>query len=348
MTIVANPWVTAMQGYVPGEQLNDPDVIKLNTNESPYPAAPQVAQAIADETARDIFNKYPDPTCAPLRRSIATRLGLTPDEIIVGNGSDEILRMLIHAFTRPEDSIAICNPTYTLYAVLAAMFGVNVNSYPAAAPDYALPEEFLEASAKIAFLPNPNPPIGTCYEAPDLEFMAAADPDRLVVIDEAYVDFAPNSALDVYRKFENVVITRTFSKSYSLAGLRAGFLICRPQLAQALNKIKDSYNVNRLTQVAALAAWEAVGHHEKCNTQIKTDRQWLVEALKQRGFTVPTSQGNFVFARRSGAAKLYQALKERKILVRYFDSPGLNDGLRITIGTRGQLEKLIAALDDLT
>lgn len=348
MRIVVNPWVAQMKGYVPGEQLNDPEVIKLNTNESPYPPAPQVAEAVIAETERGGFNKYPDPVCTELRAAVAGRLGVSPEEIVCGNGSDESLRMLVHAFTKPGDVMATCNPTYTLYSVLAEMFGVTVENHPSPAPDYSLPDSLIEAQAKILFLPNPNPPIGTFYSAPDLEVLAVAEPDRLVVIDEAYVDFAPVSAVEIYKKYENVVITRTFSKSYSLAGLRAGFVVCRPELAETLNKIRDSYNMNRLTQAAALAAWNATEYYADRNNQIKTDRAWLAEELKDRGFTIPASEGNFLFARRAGAAKLYQALKERKILVRYFDLPGLNDGLRITVGTREQLEKLLAALDELS
>lgn len=347
MTISVNPWIADMTGYVPGEQLNDPEVIKLNTNELPYPPAPEVSQAVIAETELGMFNKYPDPTCQPLRQAIAQRLGVSAEEIIIGNGSDEILRMIIHAFAKPGDSIAMCSPTYTLYRVLAAMFNVSVENHAADAPAFSLPESFIEAAAKILFLPNPNPPIGTFYSAADLECLAAADPDRLVVIDEAYVDFGPASALEIYRRYDNVVITRTFSKSYSLAGLRAGFLICRPRLAEVLNRIRDSYNVNRLTQAAALAAWNAQPYYDDIVGKIKTDRAWLSDELRTRGFNVHPSEGNFVFSRRAGVAKLYQALKERKVLVRYFDTPGLNDGIRITIGTREELERLLQLIDEI-
>jgi len=349
MTISVNPWVKAMHAYVTGEQPKESDVVKLNTNEAPYPAAPEVHKAVLQENERGLFNKYPDPTCSELREAIASRLGVTPDEIIVGNGSDETLRLLVHAFTRPgtEDKIAMTSPTYSLYSTLADMFGVKVESHVSGAPDYSLPESFIEAPVKMLFLPNPNPPIGTFYRAADLECLAAADPDRLVVIDEAYVDFAPDNAMSVYRKYENVVISRTFSKSYSLAGLRAGFAVIHPELAEALNKIKDSYNVNRLTQVAALAAWKAEGYYSDMVKRIKEDRTYLVAALKERGFNIPESHGNFVFARKPSAKKLYQALKERKVLVRFFDVPGLDDGLRITIGTHPELDKLLTVLDEL-
>jgi len=349
MSIAINPWVSNMHGYVPGEQPKATDVIKLNTNEAPYPAAPEVNEAILQESGRGNFNKYPNPTCEPLRISIAQRLGVTPEEIVVGNGSDEILRMLVHAFTRPgeNDTIAVASPTYSLYDTLAAMFGAKVETHLSKAPDYLLPESLIEASARIVMLPNPNPPIGTWYGNPDLECLAAADPDRLVIIDEAYVDFAEGDALPVYRKYENVVISRTFSKSYSLAGLRAGFCVARPRLTEALNKIKDSYNVNRLTQAAALAAWNAKSYYSDMVGRIKEDRVFLAEELKKRGFTVPPSQGNFVFAKRTGAKKLYEELKARNILVRYFDTPGLSDGLRITVGTRDELMKLLDGLDAL-
>lgn len=350
MTIAVNPYVEAMQGYVPGEQPTDPVIVKLNTNESPYPVAPEVTQAILTETEKGLFNKYPDPFCSELRGGIATRLGVTPDEVVCGNGSDEILRLLVHAFTRLDggDTIGICDPTYSLYLTLADMFGVKVDRYLSEAPEYSLPEGFVEANAKILFLANPNPPVGTLYDNVDLECVAAADPDRLVVIDEAYTDFAPQDAISVYKKFDNVVITRTFSKSYSLAGLRAGFLVARPALTKILCKIKDSYNINRLTQVAALAAWNARGYYGNVVRQICEDRAFLATELEARGFIVPESHGNFVFARKRNAKQLYLALKERKVLVRYFDVPGLNDGLRITIGTKTELQKLLTVLDEIS
>ncbi len=350
MTIAVNPKIDSMHGYVPGEQLNDASVVKLNTNEAPYPAAPAVAQAIKTETDLALFNKYPDPTCFELRSAIAARFDITSEEVVVGNGSDEILRLVVHAFTRPGagDKIATSNPTYTLYSVLAEMFGVEVESYASEMPHYSLSEMLIEAPAKIIFLPNPNPPIGTFYTTADLECLAAADPDRLVVIDEAYVDFAPNDAVSVYKNYDNVVITRTFSKSYALAGLRAGFIICRPELAAVLNKIKDSYNVNRLTQVAALAAWNAREYYKDMVKQILVDRAFLAGALKERGFVVPDSHGNFVFARKAGVKKLYDELKHKKILVRHFDLPALKDGIRITVGTRSQLDQLLAAIDGIT
>lgn len=348
MSIVVNPLVESMQGYVPGEQLNDPGIIKLNTNEAAYPAAPAVYEAIAAETARQTLSKYPDPSCSTLRTAIADRYGISPDEVVCGNGSDEILRLIMQAFTRPGagDKIAVGNPTYTLYAVLASMFGLAVETFPAEAPLYSLPEALIETPAKIVFLPNPNPPIGTFYPRADLECLAAADPNRLIVIDEAYVDFAPNDALEVYRKYENIVLTRTFSKSYAMAGLRAGFAICRPELAVSLNKIKDSYNVNAVTQAAALAAWMARDYYKENIARVLEDRIFLVRELKTRGFLVAESHGNFVFARKAGAKKMYEVLKQRKVLVRYFDLPGLKDGLRISIGTHAQLEQLLKNIDE--
>lgn len=346
MTVI-NPFVESLKAYVPGEQPKDNDVIKLNTNESPYMPAPAVLKAVREEAGLALFNKYPDPTCANLRMAVAEKLGVTPEEIVCGNGSDETLRMLFHAFTTPSDTLAVCSPTYVLYETLAQMHGVKVENHPVAAPDYSLPESFIEASARILCLPNPNPPLGTFYELSDLECLAAADPERLVVIDEAYVDFAPNDAMSVYRKYDNVVISRTFSKSYSLAGVRIGFAILKPKLAQALGKIKDSYNVNRLTQAAALAAWNSADYYGKMVGTIKQDREYLKSELTARGFQVPESHGNFVFARRANAKKLYQELKDRKILVRYFDTPELNDGLRITVGTRDELNSLLSALDEI-
>ena len=350
MTVVTNPAVDAMQAYVPGEQPSDPSVVKLNTNECPYPVPEAVIEAVTAEAQRSLFQKYPDPSCSALRTAIAKRLELTPDNIIMGNGSDEILRMLFHTFIRPGagDRIAMLNPTYVLYQTLAQMYGVEVEKHGVNGPGFELPESFIASNAKIVFLPNPNPPIGTFYRVADLECLAAADSNRLVVIDEAYVDFAPGSALEIFRKYENVIISRTFSKSYSLAGLRVGFAIAHPSLIRALDKIKDSYNLNRLSQAAALAAWNSGDYFADIVQRIKKDRAYLVSELVARGFKVHESHGNFVFARKPQAGDIYRKLKDINVLVRYFDSPELKDGLRITIGTREELDQLLRGLDSIS
>lgn len=349
MNLVTNPWVAQLEAYIPGEQPREPGFIKLNTNESPYPPAPEVLEAVRKAADAALFNKYPDPTCSSLRRTLAATCGVEPSQILVGNGSDEVLRLLCHAFLRGTegDRIGLLHPTYSLYKTLAAMFGAGFESYPLEAPDYRIPSQLKTAPVRMLFIANPNPPIGTQFSSAELAEVAEADPTRLLVIDEAYVDFADGDALELFRAYQNVVISRTFSKSYSLAGLRVGYLIAREPVLEQLDKVRDSYNVNRVSQAAAEAAIQATEYYgEKC-ARIREDRKYLAEQLEARGFVLPESHGNFVFARRADAPELYRKLKERKILIRYFSDPALADGVRITIGTRAELDALLASIDSL-
>jgi len=349
MSLRINPAVEALAAYVPGEQPSESGFIKLNTNENPYAAAPEVVQAIAEALEKHSLQKYPDPTCSRLRQSLAERLDVSPDNILVGNGSDEVLRLVCHAYLDPKagDSIAMLYPTYVLYRTLAAMFGSACEEYHVQAPDYQFPEAAYASQAQVFFLANPNPPIGTLYELDVIRRLAEARPQRLVVVDEAYVDFAGTTAIPLVKKYPNLAVTRTFSKSYALAGMRVGFIVASRDVISQLEKIKDSYNVNRLSQIAAEAAWQAQSYYEERTRQICNSRESLRAALITRGFEVPPSFGNFVFARHSAARKLYAELKQRRILVRYFDLPGLQDGVRITIGTPAEIEALIGAIDEI-
>lgn len=349
MNLVTNPWIAQLEAYIPGEQPREPGYIKLNTNESPYPPAPEVLEAVRKAADEALFNKYPDPTSSALRAALAQQAGVSPSQILVGNGSDEVLRLLCHAFLRGTegDRIGMVHPTYSLYKTLAAMFGCGTVVYDPQPPEYRIPAEVREAPVRILFIANPNPPIGTLYASGELAALAAADPTRLLVVDEAYVDFAGQDALQVFHAHENVVISRTFSKSYSLAGLRVGYVIAREPVIAQLDKVRDSYNVNRVSQAAAEAALRAAEYYRDRCAQIREDREYLAGRLRSLGFEVPPSHGNFVFARRSDAPELYRQLKERKILVRYFSDPALADGIRITIGTRAELNALLAAIERL-
>lgn len=340
MTISVNPWVSSLHAYVPGEQPKEPGFVKLNTNECPYPPAPEVMRAVGEASQ---FNKYPDPTSSGLRKLIATRLGVRDSQVLVGNGSDEVLRLICHAFLQ-QGTIGMLDPTYVLYETLASMFGARSQVFPVVPPDYQIPDTVIKADTQVFFLPNPNPPIGTHYPIEVLRKLAEANASRLLIIDEAYVDFAGADSLAML-EYPNVLITRTFSKSYSLAGLRVGFAVGPDNLIQEMDKIRDSYNVNRISQAAAAAAWEAHDYHLNMVKRIREDRDFLATGLIQRGFTVPQSAGNFVFARRDGAEELYLKLKEQKVLVRYFRTPALKDGIRITIGTRDELITFLKALD---
>ena len=349
MPITPNSWVAGLEAYTPGEQPSGAGYIKLNTNEA-YAPAPEVLSAVHAAANEALFHRYPEPKSKALRAAIAEQLDVTIEEVIMGNGSDEVLRLLCHAYLSANagDKIGMVDPTYSLYHTLAAMFGCSYTSYPLKSPLYEIPQDAIASDARIFFLANPNPPYGTFYEPDVLAKLAAANPNRLVVIDEAYVDFAPHDAMEIYRKFENVVITRTFSKSYSLAGLRVGFAVARPEITAELEKIRDSYNMNRVSQAGALAAWQAKDYYAQMVNEIRSNREYLQKELANLGFVVPPSAGNFVFARRADAKELYLQLKERKILVRYFSAPALADGIRITIGTRAELDQLLTGIRDLS
>jgi histidinol-phosphate aminotransferase len=284
-----------------------------------------------------------------LREAIAERNGLQPSQVLIGNGSDEVLRLLCHAFLDPQvsEGVGMLYPTYSLYVTLAEMFGAGCTMFDVEAPDYEIPSAAIEADVKLFFVANPNPPLGTLYSMEVLKQMAVARSGRLLVIDEAYVDFSGRDALELLKEFDNVVITRTFSKSYSLAGLRFGFVLGAADVITQLEKIRDSYNINRLTQVAAEAAFYATDYYRDCIGRIIADREFLRTELLERGFVVPNSAGNFVFARCTGAEKLYQELKSQKVLIRYFKARGLEDGMRISIGTHAEIVALLKKIDDI-
>lgn len=335
-----------LHAYVPGEQPQGRGpFVKLNTNENPYPAPAAVMRALRD-LKPDRLPRYPDPQCRALRETLAAQTKLQPENIMMGNGSDEILRYIVQAYLEPGETAAQLEPTYSLYDVLVAMFEGRTRRIAVTGGE-RLPEAFVRAKAKIAFLPNPNPPLGEFYGEREIRRLLEANPRRLVVLDEAYVDFAPRNFTALIPEYPNLLVTRTFSKSCMMAGVRLGWCAGQAALLDPMNKIKDSYNVNLLTQVAGLAGLGARKYLDRCNDRVVRDREWLRGQLTRRGFGVSASQGNFLFARHARARELYGALKERQIFVRYFDKPGLDDGLRITIGTRAGLQVMLRALDEM-
>lgn len=343
-TPTPRPFLEGLAAYVPGEQPREAGFIKLNTNEFPYPAAPEVLEAIRREAA-DSVRVYPDPLCTALRKGLAGRYGVEPGQVLVGNGSDEILRYLAHAFLGPGRRLAVVEPTYTLYQVLAAQFEAETAIHPLVGAE-RLPESLFTAEWDACFLPVPNPPIGTLFTHEELSRLAGTG--RLVVLDGAYIDFAPGYDPTVYLKaYPNVVLTGTFSKSFGLAGMRVGYMIGRPELIATMHKLRDSYNVNRISQAAALGALAGAGHYRAKCDEIIASRASLTRELEERGFRVPASRGNFIFARHPKAPVLYEALKARKILVRYFTHSGLEGGVRITIGTPEENRALVGVLDAL-
>lgn len=337
-------FIKHLESYTPGEQPTDSGTIKLNTNEFPYPAAPGVLEAIR-QAATDLVRVYPNPTSAPLRKRLAELHGVLPEQILVGNGSDEILRLLIHAYTGPERTLAMVEPTYSLYEVLAQQFEARVRPYPLDGGE-GLSQDLYDSPCEVCFLPVPNPPLGTAFSEADLRRLA--DKPWLLVLDGAYVDFSAGfDPLALLADHPNVVIVRTFSKSSGLAGMRVGYAIAAVEVIAQLHKLRDSYNINRISQVAALAALDEADYYQARCREIVSSRQTLAQALGVRGFRVHTSQGNFVFARNEKAVVIYSSLKKRKVQVRYFDRPGLADGLRITVGTPEEIKGLLDQLDEL-
>jgi histidinol-phosphate aminotransferase len=340
------PGLEGFQPYVPGEQPPDgAGWIKLNTNESPLPPSPRVIEAIkaaADESLR----LYPSPTAAPARGAIARHFGLDAAQVAVGNGGDEMIDLCFQAFAGPGDTVAFPTPTYPLFEPLCRIHGAQPSTHPTELPS-ELPPSLGADPARLKFIVNPNSPTGALFAAGDVE-AAVTESTGVVAIDEAYVDFAPHSCLPLLASHDNVVILRTFSKSYALAGMRIAFALGSRQLIEALDAVKDSYNVDRLSIAAAVAAIGEEGHHRLLVDEVVGRRAELSAALGGLGFEVVPSATNFVFARPPRpAAEVATALRERKILVRHYDREPIAGWIRITIGTREQHATLLEALKEV-
>ncbi len=342
------PSINAMSGYVPGEQPPPgTKVIKLNTNENPYPPSPEALKVLR-ELEGELLRRYPDPMAGAFRKAASEVLGVHTDWILVGNGSDDLLTMIIRACSEPGRRVVYPMPTYVLYRTLAQIQGAEFVEVPYH-EDYSLPvEQLIEAQGAVTFVASPNSPSGTVASMELLDKLAA-QLSGVLVIDEAYVDFAESDALELVKKYDNVMILRTLSKGYSMAGLRLGFGVANPTLLEGLIKVKDSYNVDAVACAVGAAAI-ADQNHKTANAQkIKASRAQMADELQQLGFYVLPSQANFLLAQSpSGNAEyLYQSLKERGILVRYFNQPRLTDKLRITVGTPEQNERLIKKLGEV-
>ncbi len=340
------PAIRNMQGYVPGEQPQDQRYIKLNSNENPYPPSPEVARALQQAVNEDL-RLYPDPVAHRLRDKAAAVYGLTPEQVLVGNGSDDLLTMLLRTFVGQGDLVTYPVPTYSLYDVLVAIQEGEAVRIPFP-PDFSLPIQLADSKAKLTFLCHPNAPSGTLAPLSQVEELAQRV-HGILVVDEAYVDFAAETALPLLHKYSHVVILRTFSKSFSLAGMRIGLALGHPALINELLKVKDSYNVSRLSIVAAVAALEDYQWMQQNVAKICATRTRLTMALRELGYFVYDSQANFVLARLAGINQqsVYVGLKDKGILVRYFSSPDLFDCLRITIGTDEQIDRLLEGMKQL-
>jgi histidinol-phosphate aminotransferase len=338
------PEIEAMAGYVPGEQPQDGQFIKLNTNENPYPPSPAVALAIAEAAQR--LRKYPDPMAGSFRRRAGELLGVAPEWILCGNGSDDILTIVTRAFVGQGQLLRLPYPSYILYKTLAELQGARSEEVHFNA-DWSLPDGFAQGrdDLRLAFLANPNSPSGTVVPLQRVLQIAQQLPCPLLV-DEAYVDFADTNCVDLVSRCEKIMVSRSLSKSYALAGLRFGYVVAQPQMIEQLVKVKDSYNCDALSIAAATAA---VGDQQWLSAnraKILATRGRLVAEMRKLRFVTVDSQANFTWNThpRLPAKLLYERLKQQRILVRYMSYPGWGDGLRISVGTDAEIDECLEKL----
>ena len=338
--------VREMAGYTPGEQINRPDVLKLNTNENPYPPSPRVVEAIRAALTGDKLRKYPQPRGDDFRKAASKVLGVDPDGILIGNGSDDILTILTRSFVPEGGLIASPTPSYVLYGSLAEIQGAHLQTAPFTA-DWNLPHPWPLSGANLTFLANPNSPSGTCVRPAEIVRLAASLSGPLV-LDEAYADFAEWNGLGLLKTTPNLIISRSFSKAYSLAGIRFGYAIAAPALVAQLVKVKDSYNCDVLSLAAATAAIQDQAYVADVRAKIVATRGRMRAELTHLGFTVTPSQGNFVWCRKPVPLKpIADGLKAKDILVRHMSYPEYGEGLRISVGTDAEIDRLLAELRPL-
>ncbi|WP_227255096.1 histidinol-phosphate transaminase [Frigoriglobus tundricola] len=348
------PNIRAMAGYVPGEQLNDPDIIKLNTNESPYPPSPRVFDALRAALTSNSLRKYPQPFGDTFRNAAGRVLNVDPDSILIGNGSDDILTILTRAFVPEGGLIASPAPSYILYKSLAEIQGARFHAIPFT-HDWRTDRDSWPRGASLSFVPNPNSPTGTVLDPIDVLRLSKRVSPNPLVVDEAYADFAePPGYVPLVADWDNLIVTRTFSKSYALAGIRFGFAVARPELVRELLKVKDSYNCDVLSLAAATAAIEDQDYFREVRTKIIATRARMTRELAALGFEVTPSHANFVWCRRADKPlkPIYEELKRQKILVRYMNypvgpigsPPGAYDGLRMSVGTDAEIDRLLEEL----
>ena len=337
-----------IEPYTPGEQLNDKKYIKLNTNESPFPPAP-LAQQYAKKEAEKL-QLYSDPQCRDLIAMAAQKLGVAENEIIFTNGSDEVLNFAFMAFG--GSGVIFPEISYGFYEVYAELYRLDYEKIPLEA-DFALDYQKYCGKHKMVVIANPNAPTGLCLTVQEIEGLLQENPDHVVIVDEAYVDFGGTSCYTLIETYENLLVVRTFSKSRCLAGARLGYAFGSPALIEDLEKLKYStnpYNVNRLTMLLGCKTVEAEPYYQEVSRKIQSARAWAVDALKAQGFEVLPSKANFIFARHPEISgdNLYKGLRQRGILVRHFTKERIKDFVRITIGTQAQMECLVDALKEMT
>ncbi|MCX7885833.1 MAG: histidinol-phosphate transaminase [Verrucomicrobiae bacterium] len=340
------PNIERMHGYVPGEQPKLPGLIKLNTNENPYPPSPKVIEALRN-AVDERLRFYPDPQSLGLRQKLGRRFGFDPAQILIGNGCDDILNLCVRAFVGEGETMAYFWPSYSLYPVLADIQNARKLEMP-------LDEQFQIASwpsldsVRLLFITQPNAPSGVWLDKAKIRRLIG-ETSAVVVLDEAYVDFAGDNCLDFVGHYPNVLVARSLSKSYALAGMRLGWVAGPPKLIAALDKVKDSYNVNCLSQIAGEAAVEDAAYFEEIVRKVKATRERVRQALLQRGFEVFPSQTNFLFARPPApwtAKQWFDGLRARNVLVRWWDADRIRDFVRVSIGSDEEMDKFLEATDE--
>ena len=347
------PWeknIRQVVPYVPGEQPAGDKIVKLNTNENPYPPAPGVKKVL-EEMEADRLRKYPDPTASILVKELASYYGLNEDQVFVGVGSDDVLAMSFLTFFNSDKPVLFPDVTYSFYKVWADLFKVPFET-PVLKEDFTIDVKDYEKENGGVIFPNPNAPTGVYMPLDQVEEILKANQDVVVIVDEAYVDFAGPSALELLDKYENLLVVQTFSKSRSMAGMRIGYAFGNKDLIKALNDVKfsfNSYTMNAPTLAYGVAAVEDDAYFKECVEKIKNTREEAKKQLMALGFTFPDSTANFIFAthQRVPAKTIFEELKKRNIYVRYFNKPRIDNYLRISIGTDAQMQALYAALKEI-
>ncbi|MBN1610983.1 MAG: histidinol-phosphate transaminase [Polyangiaceae bacterium] len=348
--VVSRFWsktICGLSPYVPGEQPRVDDLVKLNTNENPYDPSPRVVEAIAQEAAQRL-RLYPEPESDSVRRAVCRHHGVSPEQVFVGNGSDEVLAHVFRALLQHEAPILFPDVTYTFYPVFARLYGIAYETVALDAHFNVRVDDYVRPNGGIV-LANPNAPTGLALPIAQIERLLQRNRDSVVVVDEAYVDFGAESAVPLVGRYDNLLVVHTLSKARSLAGLRVGFAMGHPELVEGLERVKNSFNsypLDRLAIVGAVAALEDQDHFERTRQSIMITRTVVTEGLRELGFEVLPSCANFVFARhpQHDARALLRGLREARILVRHFSAPRIEQFLRISIGTDYDAVALLGAL----
>ncbi|XZY05831.1 histidinol-phosphate transaminase [Acinetobacter baumannii] len=345
-----SPEVRELEPYVPGEQPKIQNLLKLNTNENPYPPSPKVVEAVQEvlHEQADVLRLYPDPDATVLKQAIAKQQNIDVSQVFVGNGSDEVLAHIFKAFFLQDEPILYPDITYSFYPVYSQFFGTKTKEIPLNENFEIDVRDYTQPNGGV-IITNPNAPTSIALSLAEIEQVLQANPDRVVVIDEAYVDFGAESAVSLINRYENLVVCQTTSKSRSLAGLRVGFAIAQSHLIAALEAVKNSFNsypIDRFAIAAAVASFEDQAYFEEQCQKVITSREKLARDLTELGFNVLPSKANFIFATHSqhDAGQLAQKLREQGIIVRYFNKPRINQFLRITVGTDEQNARLVQTL----